>query len=436
MLPFRFATIKIAMTAICIILFVILSVWQMKILYTPTIAIGNPVHTDTRMLCSGPEVLLIVLFATGFIGLSPILSLRLAFLEVLCIIAWFRTLNMPVFSIPLGIFVAFLLWLVLGLFYTPSKVYGVRMILKYMYPFLVALMAAKVVRDGEVFLQAGLLARKIATVGIILLFIPVIRGMLASIFWYVAAFITGLIPMVIFSFALADFSDEKRKNRIWGVLLILPCLLAVFRTDIFGTAVALCVFFFVKYRFKSLPIIAMIGLLGLCIMFYVPSVKNKMFKNPDEVTMIDFLTRNIKEDDIETNMRKFMWEDAVSNFYDGHEWIGSGTGRVQTFFYEEATDARRGGQLHNDFLVLLCDNGLIGFLLFVATYIAILLHCMSLYRKARSLYTRMCALVAGASLIGVCVTMYSDNTLAYSMVTLSYPWGFYGMALGLNEKLE
>lgn len=423
------------MTALCILLFVILSVWQVKILYTPAIAIGNPVRLGKNMLCTGQEALLIALFATGFIGLSPVLSLRLAFLEILCIIAWFRDRNNPIFSIPLGLFIVFLLWIVIGLFYTPSKLFGVRMILKYIYPFLVALLAAKVVRDGEVFLQAGLWARKVATVGIVLLFIPVVKGFSAPIFWYVAAFITGLIPMVIFSFALADFTEEKRKNRIWGVLLILPCLLAVFRTDIFGTAVALCTFFFVKYRLKSLPIIAAIGVLGLCVMFYVPSVKNKMFKNPDEVTMTDFLTRNIKEDDIETNMRKFMWEDAASSFYDGHEWIGSGTGRVQTFFYTEATDARRGGQLHNDFLVLLCDNGLIGLSLFVATYLAILLHCMSLYRKARSPYTRMCALVAGASLIGVCVTMYSDNTLAYSMVTLSYPWGFYGMALGLKEKL-
>ncbi len=47
----------------------------------------------------------------------------------------------------------------------------------------------------------------------------------------------------------------------------------------------------------------------------------------------------------------------------------------------------------------------------------------------------MAALVAGSSLLGVFVTMYSDNTLSYSMVTLSFPWGFYGMALGLKENL-
>ena len=48
----------------------------------------------------------------------------------------------------------------------------------------------------------------------------------------------------------------------------------------------------------------------------------------------------------------------------------------------------------------------------------------------------MAAMVAGASLMGVFVTMYSDNTLSYSMCTLSFPWGFYGMALGINNNEE
>ena len=38
---------------------------------------------------------------------------------------------------------------------------------------------------------------------------------------------------------------------------------------------------------------------------------------------------------------------------------------------------------------------------------------------------------AGASLAGVAVTMYSDNVVNYSMCTLAYPFGFYGMMLGL-----
>ena len=37
-------------------------------------------------------------------------------------------------------------------------------------------------------------------------------------------------------------------------------------------------------------------------------------------------------------------------------------------------------------------------------------------------------------MLGVTLTMYSDNTVSFSMATLGFPWGFYGMALGLLKK--
>lgn len=161
-----------------------------------------------------------------------------------------------------------------------------------------------------------------------------------------------------------------------------------------------------------------------------------MFIDPDKANIVDYMTFNIDENNVQTNMRKFMWEDATKRFYNGHELVGSGTGRVQTFFYTEATDARKGGQLHNDFLVLRCDNGQIGFWLFILSYVAILLHCIQLYHRSPHDIVRIAALLSGSSLIGVFVTMFSDNTLSYSMVTLSFPWGFYGMTLGLNKRYK
>ena len=82
-------------------------------------------------------------------------------------------------------------------------------------------------------------------------------------------------------------------------------------------------FFLVKYRIKALPLVVIIGFLGLVSMFYIPAVKNKMFINPNVVTITDFLTNNVDENNIQTNMRKFMWEEATKQFYDGREITGS-----------------------------------------------------------------------------------------------------------------
>lgn len=421
------------MTFIALLIFVILTAWELKLFFTPEVEWRMPYGSRTTMRLSGKEALVILMFATAYIGLAPVLSLRLGFLELLSIVGAIMVTSRVKLSWPMWLFIIFIIWEVIGLTYTVSVSYGIRMILKYIYPFVFAIFAARIVRDGEVMVTAGIWARRIATVAVCLTLIPPIRLLVGQFFWFHAALTTSIITMAIFSFALVEFSDDKKKNLWWGIGFCLPCFILVYRTDIFGTVVALATFFVLKYRIKGLPIAAALGILGLCAMFYVPAVKNKMFYNPDEVTMIDYVTGNYNEDNIRTNGRKQGWEDVENWFFKDKKEIGSGTGRVQYYFYEEAQGWRRGGQLHNDLLVLKCDNGLIGLLLFGLSYFAITLHCIYLYHKGRNQYTRLAAMVAGASLMGVFVTMHSDNTLAYSMCTLSFPWGFYGMALGIEK---
>lgn len=422
------------MTIVCIIIFFIISWWLYKFTIRESVIAKLPLDNSRSFQISGYEGLIVAMFATSWIGLTPVLSIRLGFLELLCIIGLYKCKNYLPFSFPLKFYIVFLLWLIIGLFYSPSFQFGVRMILKYIYPFLFALFCAKVVRNNEIFSLAGSWGRLIGTIAVVILLFHIASFFFLGFFWLNAAVATGLITTIIFSIALAFHSNEKKKNLIWGCLLILPSIIFIYRTDIFGTAIALACFFFLKYKFKALPLVAGIGFLALAALFYIPSVKSKMFFRPDEVTMMDYLTGNYDENNVNTSGRKQGWDEVENWFYKGHEWIGSGTGRVQKYFYTEAVGWRRGGQLHNDLLVLQCDNGNIGLGLFVIAYLLVYLHCMKLYRDSENPYAQISALVAGASMLGIFVTMHSDNTLSYSMVTLGPAWGFYGIALGLNQK--
>lgn len=419
---------------ICYIFFVILTVLGIKLINQDYGTLRVPLTKDSKIRCSGLEMYVIFMFSTGLLGIMPVLSIRLAVLEILCIIGILKANEQINLSLPLKLFIIFLLWEIIGIFYTKNPIFGIRMILKYIYPLLFCILTSVVVRDNFVFLKSALNARWAAFIAFIIANAPNNLYIFKGVLWNGPALATNFICMCMFSLSMAYSSNRRMSNLLWAIFFIYPSFYWVIRTDIFGLGLALSTFFFLKYKLKSLPLIAAVGCLGLAAMFYVPQVKSKMYYRPDEVTITDFLTGNVEEDNINTSGRKKGWENVQEWFFDDHKLIGSGTGRVQTYFYTEAIGWQRGGQLHNDFLVLLCDNGLIGLGLFIISYVCIALHCLKLYSKSESKYVQICALTAGASMIGIMVTMYSDNTISYSMATLGYPWGFYGMALGLAKN--
>ena len=89
---------------------------------------------------------------------------------------------------------------------------------------------------------------------------------------------------------------------------------------------------------------------------------------------------------------------------------------------------------HSDFVQMRCDNGLIGLILYSTIILLVFVDCCRTYHSIKKWEIRLCSLVAGASIMGVFVTLYSDNVVNYSMATLSMPFGFYGMMLGLKKQ--
>lgn len=387
-----------------------------------------------KMTITGLEAFLILNIATGLMGLLPILAIHLLVMEIFCLFAIRKApFDLPL-TIPMKLFVVFIIWAFIGIFYTPMPVYGIRMILKLVFPLLMCILSMRVVRDKEVFYKSGQIGRIMGILSFIVTMIPMGGYIFLDVFWNKAALATNYTVWVILSLSLAYEGISSKKNVIWSIVFLLPCIIWVHRTNIFENVIALSAFFFIKYRVKSIPLIAGMACLAIAALFYIPSVKAKMYFRPDEVTLEDFLTNNVDENNINTSGRKYVWDDIEDWFYKGHEIVGSGTGRVQTYFYEEAVGWRRGGQLHNDLLVLRADNGLVGLGLYIVSYLAIMFHCLYIYHHSNYKSVRVCALTAGASLIGMLVTLYSDNTISYSMCTLAYPWVFYGMAVGLSRS--
>lgn len=418
--------------------FLIITLVGLKFLTMKQGVMINPLNREQKMVMDGPEMFWVLTFSTGLLAFSApgaldLMAIRLMVLEVFCLVGLFICKRSPQWSPAIIFYLIYIIWLVIGLSYTPAPGYGFRVILKYLYPLLIMLFASAAVRDKEVFLKAGIGARMVAIISIAVAFIPYIGRLFPGVFWYGTASAIHYISMCVFSLALFYYTQEKKKNLLLCILFMLPCILWVFRTSIMGTTLALMTFFFFKYKLKSLPVIAGIMLVAVVAVFTIPSLKEKMFKDSENVSIEQFQRGEISKDDIESNARFAMWEHLENRFYDGKELIGSGIGSVQNYMYSNFVF---GGLKvpHNDYVQILCDSGIIGVVLYLLVVLTVITHSFIVYQNNSDVAIRISAIIAGSSLAGVALTMYTDNVVNYSMATLSYPFGFYGMMLGLVKS--
>lgn len=425
--------------------FLIFSYYCLKYLMSPGIQMRSPFDREQRILFDGPEACWIIIFSTGILAFQTawivdIMALRLFMIEILCIVGMFIVKRQPVWTIPLLLYVAYLVWILAGCTYSPAPSFGIRVFLKYLFPLLMTLFASAAVRHTEIYLKAGSGAVVLGVICIVLFYIvPFAGSLLPGVFWYGTARAIHFISLFVFCLTLFYYTNEKRKYLILAILFMLPCFLWVFRTSIMGTIVALATFYFIKYKERSLPIILAIFIAGVVAVFTIPSLHDKMFKKETKVTLEQFEEGEVSMKHVETNAREAMWEYLDKKFYEKHKAIGCGTGTVQEHMYTH--DLFGGIKVpHSDFVQMRCDNGNIGLGLYVLMILAIFIHCFRTYWSYGSIPIKMCALTAGSSLLGVFVTLYSENTVNYSMATLSMPFGFYGMMLGLikgeQEKNE
>ena len=420
--------------------FLVITFFGIKFLYSTGIIVRHPLNRTQQMLLDGPEMLWVLTFSTSLLAFSAegfgvdLMALRLFVLEVLCIWGLFVVRHRPVWSAAIWVYTIYLIWIIIGCFYSPSPVFGFRVILKYLYPFVLCLFASAGVRHEEVFLKASLGALLVALISLIFSLVPGLHYLVPGVFWYGTGRTINYISMTVLCLTLFFFTKDKAKYLFYIILFLLLCFIFVYRTSIMGSLVAISAFFFIKYRIRSLPIIFIIFFIGVVAVFTIPSLHNKMFKEGSRnMTIEQFQDGKVTMKNVETNAREAMWKHLEKRFYINHEMKGSGTGAVQHYMYSNYVF---GGLMvpHSDFVQQRCDNGLIGLVLYGAIVFLIFLHCITVYHNTDNVPIQMCAITAGATMAGVYATLYSDNVVNYSMATLSMPFGFYGMMLGLLQE--
>lgn len=389
---------------------------------------------------NGVEFLWLILFGTGVVALGApgfldLMALRLLVLEVLVIHLLYRYRKIIRLNRVFFLYLIMLGWFALGILYSPDFTYGIRTWLKFLYPPLLGILGMVLIDDIRMWLKSILWARWGAILSLGYYFVPGINKHVPGLIWYFTAVAVNYVSMLSISMGLIIGVNRRWINLIWSILWLFPCVIWGLRSSMVGSITAIMTFLIIRLRWHSLPFILSIIFLGLTSLVCIPSVREKTF-GQEKIELKDILLGRLSLKQVNTNARSNMWNFFWDEYVTKHPIVGSGTGAVQTYMYENHVF---GGlkMPHNDYLQILCDNGIIGLLLYLVTLGKAIWECFCMERDyAMFPGMTMISTVAGASLAGVGITLCTENTVAYSVCTLAYPWALYGMAVGIKRKYE
>ena len=405
-----------------------------------------PLGASSRERISGPEKFILLSLLCAPIAATPLvgmLALRLALWIAFCLIAVFliHQENPRPLSSPVQLFYGiYLFWLLCGLFYTSNIWMGVRVFMKYLFPWLIMLTAQKFVINSQVFWKGCHCAWKMLLIAVLPVYFYCALGLslsflISSLFYYTAGIIDSACVLLLLSYLLWRH-EHNPQYVIGGIIALGAPIVASVRTGLVGIVICTAAALTFKYKGKVLVFLLIPFILGSILILKVPQLREKMFYDPqkfEKLSLLDAANR-VSWTDINSSGRFFMWERLLTRFYVPSPFGGSGLGSTQAFLYRKNEELGGITVAHSDYVQILCDSGLIGVMLYALSFLFFWIDCLRLYGDSRqSKECRWAALIAGATLAGLAATMMTDNVVNYSMTTLLFPFTFYGIAKGMEQ---
>ena len=366
---------------------------------------------------------------------------------------WFGTILWLVFiskirmklETVMWLYLVFFFWLTLTMTWSSAQRDGYMMLIKYFIPILFLWLGYSSLRNEKDLVVFLKVVNWTAWVFCFIIggfadkFVNPVYSYLMNICTTYAGFSCFLISVFIVPILLYWLTKEKKYIYCALWMLLSPVLQAV-RTGMGGMFLVFVVAIYLRYKQRSLPALFFAGAMFLGIILFVPGVNEKFFgEDAGTVSGEEIVTGNaLSLDNIEMSGREYMWERVKENCFYGNEIFGGGLGTSGRYVkdYGKATQGLQ--MMHNDYLQIHCDAGLVGISLLTIFYIAFILKVFAhvVLRKSTVL-VKLTGIMALSSMVGVGFAMYFDNVVSNSMQSLVMPfiyWGFFFKALDIEGK--
>ena len=343
------------------------------------------------------------------------------------------------------LYLVFFFWLCLTMTWTTTPRDGYMMLIKYFIPVLFLWLGYSALRDEKDLVVFLKVVNYVACIycftmgGFAETFISPLYRFSMGIFATYAGFSCFLISVFIVPILLYWLTKENKYIYCALWLLLSPVLQSV-RAGLGGMFLVFVVAIYLRYKQRSLPALFFAGAMFLSIILFVPGVNEKFFgENAGKVTGTDIVQGGaLSLDNIEMSGREQMWERVKENCYYGNETFGGGLGTSGRWVKNYGMATKGLVMMHNDYLQILCDAGIVGIVLLCIFYLGFIIKVIAhvVLRRSTAL-VRLTGIMALSSMVGVGFAMYFDNVVSNSMQALVMPfiyWGFFFKALDMEGK--
>ena len=335
-------------------------------------------------------------------------------------------------------YIIFFLWLCYTMTYTTEPRDGVMMLIKYSLPMLFLWLGYSAMnneKDLIIFLKvvnivACIYCFFIGGQGCNLM--PwLYYGPIGGLFIKYGGFADYLTSTFIIPIILYWLTKEK-KYIFCAFWMVLSTVLESVRTGMGGMLLVFAFAITLRYKAKAIPGLLFAGAFFVGVIIFVPEVNEKFFgENAGKVTATEIVQGEaLSIDNINTNGRTELWNIILEKFYKGHEVVGSGLGMASGFLKARNRLTGSVALLHNDYVQIISDSGIIGIILLILFFITILLKGVRyVVLKHSSTLVKLIGIMAISSMAGIAFSMYFDNVVSHSMSSLVMPFIFIGFFL-------
>lgn len=434
-------------TILSLLIFVVLAIWVGQIYFGKKKFRAVEVGKKEYYLLSPNMYFVIFTVCTApiFLGSLSLLKYGLWFVAMLALL--FVGKVRIKFEFITVMYSIFFLWLCYTMTYTTVPRDGAMMLIKYSLPMLFLWLGYSGLsneKDLIIFLKVVNVAACIYCFtmgGFAMTVIPPLYGFSMGIFSTYAGFADFLTAVFIVPILLYWLTKEK-KYIFCALWMVLSTVLQAVRTGMGGMMLVFCIALLLKNKTKAIPGLAVAGAMFLGVVLFVPEVNEKFFgEDAGKVSAADIVQGDaMSMENIEMSGREYMWERVLDNCYRGNETFGGGLGTSGRFVKDFGRENNYLEVMHNDYLQILCDAGIVGIVLIILFYLSVVLKVTSNVALRRSsTLVKLTGIMALSSLAGIGFSMYFDNVVSNSMQSMVMPYiylGFFLKALDLEMRNE